>query len=341
MNKRIRAFLCVVGILVFTNICNSFIWGQRRPWPPKIRENVPRDSIFMSDPAILADESTGMYYMTGTGGMLWKSIDLEYWTGPYVVAEPDTASWMGERPQIWAAELHKYCDKYYYFATFTNNSTIIHKNSEGVDVPRRASHILVSENPEGPYRPISDKDYLPDNRPTLDGTFWVEPNGDPYMVFCGEWLYDNNGTMEAVRLLPDLSGSKGDPILLFKASDSPWSRDDNQEGIIRPNRVTDGPWLFKTGSGRLGMIWTSWVNTDYTMGVAYSESGKIEGPWIHDPEPVMPPNFGHGMIFKDFNGRTLLSLHSHENTNGRYVRRPTLWEIDLSGDKLRVIKKID
>ena len=329
-----------LGIL-FLLIMTMPIDAQRRQWPPEVRENVPRDSIYMSDPAILADDLSGMYYMTGTGGLMWKSRDLDLWSGPYVVASPDTSSWMGRHPMIWAAEPHKYYDKYYYFATFTNPSTIILKNQEGVDVPRRASHILVANTPEGPYRPLSGKDYLPADRPTLDGTFWVEQDGKPYMVFCGEWLYDNNGTMEAIELLPDLSGSVGDPELLFRASDSPWSRTEREDGSIGPNRVTDGPYLFRTATGKLGMIWTSWVYSDYTMGVAYSESGTIHGPWIQEQDPILPPNYGHGMIFKDFTGRDLLSVHSHVDNGGRYIRRPTLWEVDLSGDKLKIIKKID
>lgn len=316
------------------------VYSQRHNWPPEIRHDVPRDSIYMSDPSILADEKTGTYYMTGTGGLLWKSKDLDTWSGPYVVAQPDTNSWMGRHPMIWAAEIHPYKDKYYYFATFTNNSNIILKNHEGIDVPRRASHILVSDSPEGPYLPVSVKDYLPDFRPTLDGTFWIEPDGKPYMVFCGEWLYDNDGTMEAIELLPDLSSCIGEPYLLFKASDSPWSRD-SKDGVIKPNRVTDGPYLFRTGTGKLGMIWTSWIDADYTMGVAYSENGTVLGPWQHEPDPIMPPNYGHGMIFTDFTGRNLLSLHSHVDNGGRFIRRPTLWEVDLTGDKLKIIKKIE
>lgn len=39
-----------------------------------VRKNVPLDSIRLSDPAILADKPSGMYYMTGTGGMMWRSI---------------------------------------------------------------------------------------------------------------------------------------------------------------------------------------------------------------------------------------------------------------------------
>ena len=327
-------------ILVFL-LTGVLAEAQVRNRIPKLRENVPRDSIYLSDPAILADTVTSTYYMTGTGGLLWKSKDLDYWSGPYVVAETDTASWMGKRPMIWAAELHPYNGKYYYFATFTNPREIILTNQEGVDVPRRASHILVADKVEGPYHPVGQENYLPEFRPTLDGTFWIEEDGKPYMVFCGEWLYDNDGTMEVIELKPDLSGSIGEPSLLFKASDSPWSKDQDKDGKIKPNRVTDGPYLFRTGSGRLGMIWTSWVFSDYTMGVAYSESGRIEGPWIQETEPIMPPNYGHGMIFEDFTGRTLLSLHSHIDNNGRYIRRPTLWEIDLTGDKLKVVRQIE
>lgn len=89
------------------------------------RRSVPLDSIRLSDPCILPDTQTGMYYMTGTGGMLWKSGDLRRWEGPFRVAKTDPRSWMGTKPMIWAAELHRYEGKYYYFATFTNPSVKI------------------------------------------------------------------------------------------------------------------------------------------------------------------------------------------------------------------------
>ena len=83
-----------------------------------VKENIPLDSIRLSDPCILADKATKTYYMTGTGGMLWKSKDLQLWTGPYKVAETDPNSWMGKNPMIWAAELHEYKGKYYYLYYF-------------------------------------------------------------------------------------------------------------------------------------------------------------------------------------------------------------------------------
>lgn len=297
-----------------------------------VRKDVPLDSIQLSDPCILADKKTGMYYMTGTGGQLWKSKDLARWDGPYQVTETDPSSWMGPKPEIWAAELHEYKGKYYYFATFTNNAVKI-DTVKGTVIPRRASHILVSDNPDGPYKPMKDATYLPASMPTLDGTFWVDKNGKPYMIYCHEWLQNWNGTVEKIELKPDLSGSIGKGKILFRSSDSPWSREKMGDKIL-PNRVTDGPWLFRTGTGRLGIIWTSWVFGDYTQGVAYSESGTLDGPWVQEKDPITPPNFGHGMLFQTFDGKWLMSVHSHKDVNGRYVRIPHLFEVDLSGDKL-------
>lgn len=299
-----------------------------------IRKNIPLDSILLSDPAILADANTKMYYMTGTGGRLWKSKDLRLWEGPFQVVEQDKNSWMGENPNIWAAELHAYRGKYYYFATFTNHDLKV-DTLNGRALERRASHVLRSEQPDGPYVPMNKDNYLPAELLTLDGTFWVDKDRKPYMIYCHEWLQNNNGTMEKIELKPDLSGSVGKGKILFKASDSPWSRE-KINGETGPNRVTDGPYLFRTGTGRLGMIWTSWVYNIYTQGVAYSESGTLDGPWIQEKEPITPPNFGHGMLFRTFKGKDLMSVHSHKEVDGRTIRIPHLFEVDLSGDKLVV-----
>ena len=327
-------YLCVFVVLMFFLFTNAL--GQnRRTMDVKTRH---MSEIRLSDPAILADSATQMYYMTGTGGLLYTSKDLEYWTGPFVVTKTDSTSWMGPHPMIWAAELHKYNGKYYYFATFTNRDVKIGVVRGNV-IERRASHVLVSDKPDGPYLPMKDKTYLPADRPTLDGTFGVDKDGLPYMVFCGEWLSNWNGTMEKIRLKEDLSGSVGEPKVLFRASDSPWSRE-IEDGVEKPNKVTDGPFLFRTSTGRLGMIWTSWVYSTYTQGVAYSESGTLDGPWVQEEKPITPPDFGHGMLFKTLEGIWLMSVHSHKDVNGRYVRIPHLFEVDLGGDRLVVGKMI-
>ena len=102
MKKLLTALVCLLAVC--SGMCQS-----------RIKTHVPLDSIVLSDPCILPDRATMTYYMTGTGGKLWKSKDLRYWDGPYTVTETDPESWMGPKPMIWAAELHQYKGKYYYF----------------------------------------------------------------------------------------------------------------------------------------------------------------------------------------------------------------------------------
>lgn len=86
------------------------------------------------------------------------------------------------------------------------------------------------------------------------------------------------------------------------------------------------------------MLWTSWVYDVYTQGVAYSQSGTLAGPWIQEKEPVTPPNFGHGMLFRTWEGKLLMVIHSHKNVNGRVIRIPHLFEVNDAGDKIMVGK---
>ncbi len=316
----VTLFLCVV-LPVFSQQKHT-----------KVKNNIVLDSIRLSDPFVFADKKSNMYYMTGTGGLLWKSKDLKYWSGPFEVAKPNPESWMGKSPMIWAAEIHEYKGKYYYFATFTNEKIIIDAKKN----VRRASHVLISDSPEGPYVPMADKTYLPESMSTLDATLWTDVDQKPYMVYCHEWVQNNNGTVEKIELKNNFSGTTGKAKILFYAKDSPWSKQ-KENGFIEPNKVTDGPWVFRTKTGKLGMLWTSWVYDVYTQGVAYSESGTLDGPWIQEPEPITPPNFGHGMMFYTFDGKLIMSLHSHyENNKGKYIRIPKFFEVDDSGDKLKL-----
>lgn len=316
---------------------------------PKYRTNLSEvktlhfDDISMSDPFVLADNETKIYYMTGTGGLMYKSKDLQIWEGPYNIIEIDTTSWMGPNPSIWAAELHKYKGKYYYFATFTNSAIIIEDVQKRSPIPRRASHILRSDKPKGPYRPMNDKLFLPKEWATLDGTFWVE-NETPYMIFCHEWLQIIDGTMDIIELSKDLSEPVGNPETLFRGSDGPWVRemtsiDEKTNGKIIPGWVTDGPCLFRTRTGRLGMIWSSWGDNRYAQGVAYSESNKLKGPWIHKKEPLNPNNAGHGMLFRTFEGKLLMLLHYQDLTKEKSPRKPIFYEIDDSGDEIKLGKQ--
>lgn len=189
---------------------------------------------------------------------------------------------------------------------------------------------------------IKNNTYTPEDQVTLDGTLWVE-NEIPYMVYCHEWLQIIDGTMDAVQLSPDLSEPVVTPQTLLWASVGPWSREmlsikEEKYGLDLPGYVTDGPFLLRTKTGKLGMQWSSWGDKRYSQGVAYSSSGNMKGPWNHKKLPLNTEISGHGMLFRTFEGRLLMSLHA-ENLTGQGGRRPVLLEVDNSGDKLRIVSR--
>ena len=301
---------------------------------------IPFDSLVVTDPFILADEATHTYYMTGSGGTLWKSPDLHTWEGPFSYIEIDTTSWMGPDPLIWAPELHHYKGKYYCFTTFTNSSIVVDTVPERCDVIRRGVHILIAERAEGPYRPMNETLYLPEEWSTLDGTLYEE-EGVPYLVFNHDWMQLEDGQIKYIPLTADLSRSNGVATSLFAGSDAPWPREMRSIGELTfgmplSGYVTDGPFFFRTETGRLGMLWSSWSDQKYAQGVAYSLSGRLEGPWEQQVRPLADENAGHGMLFTTFDGKELLSLHYQPLAENPGPRKPMLLEVDLSGDTLKI-----
>lgn len=165
---------------------------------------------------------------------------------------------------------------------------------------------------------------------TLDGTLWVE-GGKPYMVFAHEWVQIVNGTVEAIPLKDDLSEAIGEPFKLFHASAAPWSKTDEKRG----NNVTDGPYLYTSKSGKLMMVWSSFGTGGYTVGLAVSPSGKLAGPWEQQTEPVFKNNGGHSMLFKTFEGKLMMVLHTPNDMRAQ----PHIYEMEDTGDSLKIVKE--
>ena len=287
-----------------------------------------RSDIGLSDPFIMADARSQQYYMTGTGGGLWKSSDLEVWTYLGFPLQFNEAAWMGASPQVWASEIHCIDGKYYNFSTLTNGNITI--DSDGH--PRRAVHIMSSTLPEGKYTLISggDATYVPAEKTTLDASYFEDTDGKRYLIYCHEWIQNGNGTIEYIELKPDMKGTVGEGVVMTRAHDATWNT----------SPVTDGPYLFRTQTGRLGMIWTSWHGGRYVQGVAYSSTGLLAGPWKHEPLPITPDNYGHGMLFHTFDGQLLMSIHSHrtiDESRQIWERHPALFVMDDSGDRLRTV----
>lgn len=307
--------------------------------------SVPITSIRCSDPFIFPDRTDNTYYMYSTGGggrvVSRASKDLINWTEPFEVMSFSDKHWAGSKAASWASEVHLYNGKYYLFTTSHTKDVLETIPGRG-DIPHRATQIYVSDSPRGPFRDFTDNvPQTPWNWAALDGTLWVE-DGIPYMVFCHEWLQTVDGTMEAVRLPNDLSVPTEAPFTLFTASQAKWSGEmlelgEKTNGKDIGGNVTDGPWLFRTGSGRLGMLWSTWGKERYSIGVAYSESGSIKGPWIQEDSPIFGDNGGHGMLFRTFDGTLKLCMHIVDPLDEHPGRRPVLKDVDDSGDRLVIL----
>lgn len=267
--------------------------------------------IHIRDPFILTYE--GKYYLYGTRGKtawgvasgldVYVSGDLEIWSEAHECFTVPENFWADK--EIWAPEVHLYNGKFYMFVSFRSEER------------NRKTQILRSDSPMGPFLPFTDDAITPAGWRCLDGTFYVDKNGEPYIVFCREWQQVVDGEIHAMKLTKDLTAAAGEPILLFKASEPVWA-DKSRETFI-----TDGPFMYRTKCGRLLMIWSTFVNGEYVQAVAYSDNGEIDGNWYNE-ELLFDKDGGHGMIFDDFEGVKHLILHS---PNENPYERPVLLDI--------------
>ena len=287
----------------------------------------------LRDPFILPDEASQTYYLVATmdrpeglgpGVSALTSRDLVTWEGPFSVFDVPPDFWAQEL--VWAPEMHAYEGKYYLFVTFTAAEKLPDQRPDWPARVKRGSQVLVADSPRGPFQPFHNRAHTSPELMTLDGTLWVE-DGAAYMVYCHEWIQIGDGTICMTRLTDDLSDVVGEPAVLFKASDAPWTPEKSDR------YVTDGCFLYRTKDGKLLMIWSSFTAAGYTTGIAVSESGKLKGPWGHQPEPLITSDAGHGMIFRTFDGALTLALHQPNRSPDERAR---LFELEDTGETIRI-----
>jgi arabinan endo-1,5-alpha-L-arabinosidase len=317
--------------------------------PVLVAETMHRSQIRIRDPFVLPDAATGAYLIyssTDWGSeearkrkavIVYRSKDLENWETPIPVFEVPEGHWA--RESIWAPEVHRFAGKYYLFVTLTSKDLLPTPPGRPQN-RKRGTEILVADRPEGPFRSLANRSQTPEGWMSLDGTLWVE-DGIPYMVFCHEWIQITDGSMELVRLKDDLSAPLGAPKTLFHATDAHWTRCRADLGELFEGKryhasITDGPWLHRTTSGKLIMLWSSYGPTKYATGIAVSTSGKVGGPWEQQPETLWLEDGGHPMLFNTFDGRLVMTLHQPN----RRVERARFFEMEDTGDTIRIRREI-
>lgn len=295
-------------------------------------------NIQIRDPFILKVDSEKCYYLYGTtdknawtgpaeGFDVYRSHDLERWEGPFPAFRPGPDFWANMN--FWAPEVHKYKGNYYMLASF---------KAEGVC---RGTQILSADNPIGPFLPHSEGPVTPENWECLDGTLFIDNNGQPWMVFCHEWMQIGIGSIDAIKLSDSLEYAIGEPITLFSATEAPWVTQlplPEEARKLYPDvfyYVTDGPFLHRCQDGTLLMLWSSFKNGMYAQGIAISKSGDIQGPWVQNDEPIFESDGGHGMIFRTFEGQLKLALHSPNDTPNE---RPIFINLEEKGSQIVVTR---
>ena len=283
--------------------------------------------IRMRDPFILEPEpgafvlygttDENVWHGPATGFDCYTSTDLTTWSGPIAAFRPAEDFW--SHSQFWAPEVHGIDGRFFMFATFLSAKT----GARGVG-------ILVADEPSGPFEPWSDGPVTPAGVPCLDGTLHVDADGTRWLVYSrgAEGTAAGlpaiaDGEMYAMRLSDDLTRAEGAPHLLFRASDAAWSRplqfppgapSAAEMGMAEDPLLTDGPSLVQSPDGSLFMLWSSFGDEGYAMGVAVSESGGILGPWAQNDEPLWARNGGHGMILRTSAGVDYLAFHTPNDT---------------------------
>ena len=260
----------------------------------------------LRDPFVLVHN--GRYYIYGTGWKAYKCTkdDLSrHWSMIIdAVTKPDDA-----QKDLWAPEVFYYKDAFYMFTTYYSSKT-----------NHRGCAIFKADRPEGPFVLYSDGHVTPSDWDAIDGTLYIDSDGQPWMVFVHEWtsMPDSVGAMAAARLSDDLSHFISEPIQLFCATDAPWAR----------SGVTDGCFMYTCSNGELVMLWSSFSADGYCVGVARSDNGALDGKWTHDPTPLYSKEIhgiydgGHPMLFCALNGQMYMAIHSPNTATDDRKEKP-------------------
>ena len=298
-------------------------------------DTVSIDTMSVENPFITYDSESNTYYMVADGGYMWTSKELRLWHGPYNILLQDRASWMSKASAIYSPEIHKYNGRYYYMASFERADTMV-AGSNGELFPRRSCVALVSNSITGPYRTIDVAGELLDIREkAVHPTFCTDEYGVGYMIYNHDASQNGDGTVQIVRFSENMARRVGEAYIMFSASRNGWSRSANSEkNGFSP--VMEAPFLFVTDGGRMGIIFTTCIGDERALGVAYTETGHLDGPWVIEPEPFMTGNVGSAMMFKDYDGTLVMAVQKDTVIDGKQRHLPRLYKMESQFEKLQI-----
>ncbi|HHV10892.1 MAG TPA: family 43 glycosylhydrolase [Clostridiales bacterium] len=291
------------------------------------------EEINIRDPYILC--SNRKYYLYGTrsattwglaeGFDCYESSDLENWEGPFEIFHRQE-DFLLDRA-YWAPECYEIDGKYYLITTL------------GSENKKKAVYALVSDSPKGPFLMHSDGALTPEGWCCIDGSLHFEGDGRLYLIFSHSFEDVPTGDMVAVELSRDLKRAVSGPRVLFNAVTAPWAKpvpfakaEFNMDGDVY---FTDGPCAYRLKDKTLMIVWSSWTEQGYGVGMAVSGDGTIGGEWRHQEEKLYPGNGGHGMIFCTYEGDLKYLMHY---PNDIYQERPCFFDLVEEQGRLKLVR---
>lgn len=316
-----KRFIAV--IMSILTMCSGLIIGVSAETPYEYP--VKRENLRIRDPYVLVYE--GKYYMYGTclsvgqGYGCVVSENLENWSEKIQIFSP--AADFDGYADYWAPECHYYKGSFYLFASYRSRLS-----------EKRGTAIFKSDSPTGPFELITDGHITPKNTDCIDGTLYVDDDGQPWMAFVNEWTSnpDEIGEMSIVKLSDDLTHFISEPEVIFRAHKHIWTN----------GGVTDGPFIYKTEKGRLVMLWSNSARSGgYAVGMAVSDNGKPDGNWIQHPKAFYKRtdeqlDGGHPMIFKTLDGQLMMTIHSPNTYSEELYETAKFIPVEDTGRLLKI-----
>lgn len=211
---------------------------------------------------------------------------------------------------FWAPEV------IYYKGKFIMHYTSCATKEEGLRMST-----AVADSPLGPFVDISDKPVFDFGWPSIDGTAFIDDDGQGYFYFsrdCSRNIIDGKHVSQiyGVKLSPDMLRPVGEPVLISQP-ETEWE-------------FKSGDWLWNEGPAMLkhdGKYYLSYSVNCYTSlyySVCYSVSDSPlsgfvkakENPILKYIDGVMSGP-GHNSYFKTFDGQLMTSFHIHSDYEKR------------------------
>ena len=143
----------------------------------------------------------------------------------------------------------------------------------------------------------------------LDYSIYVPDNYD-------ESIEAYVGEIWAAELDEELRSIVGQPQRLFRSDEVPISKQTPHHIVMNGQKTmrygSDAPFVQKMSDGKLFLTWSPYLNGNYVVLGAVSESGEVFGEWKHLESPLFDQNGGHAMFFDDAEGRRLMCIHAPE-----------------------------